>query len=201
MANSKTIENSLKRVNPSSYKSGASVFKKFMERHIVHSVGYFILAPSGTGKTYFVNNQKRKHWIDADKLWEETGAHPHWKTVWWEKGDKAAQIVDQRCDVITLEAKKLGLWLLGASNFWLKPDAIVMPDFELQKKYVAMREEAIKKGLKDGGAGVDDYRQMLNHRKRIKKTWLQKKLVPEFKTIKEAALFLKGQYKKTLKNH
>jgi hypothetical protein len=181
--------NLLKKINPSIFLNDKSVFRKFMKNFIVHSSGYFILAPSGTGKTYFVNNQKEKHWIDGDILWEATNAHPN--RAWWTEGVDTIFEVDQRSDVITSQAKKLGLWVLGASNFWLKPDAIVLPDLRVQKNYILKRE----KTNYDGGAKSNDLQQVKNHRLWIKNKWLKKEKVPCFKTIEDAVSFLEKLYK------
>jgi len=177
-----------REIQPLIFFNDKSIFKKFMDESIVHKNGYFILAPSGTGKTYFVTHQKEKNWIDGDILWEVTGAHP--KRAWWTEGVETIFEVDQRSDVITHQAKKLGLWVLGASNFWLKPDAIVLPDLRIQKKFIVKRETINY----DGGAKSEDFQQVLNHRAWIRNKWLKKEKVPEFKTIKEAVSFLEEKY-------
>ncbi|KKU28378.1 MAG: hypothetical protein UX42_C0017G0003 [Microgenomates group bacterium GW2011_GWC1_46_20] len=178
----------LKAIKPTVFSEDNSVFRKFMDEFIVHCSGYFILAPSGTGKTYFVKHQKEKHWIDGDILWEAAGAHP--RRAWWTEGVEIIQEVDQRSDVITHQAKKLGLWILGASNFWLRPDAIVLPDLKIQKEFILKREITNY----DGGAKSKDFQQVINHRAWIKNKWLKKEKVPQFKTIKEAVLFLEKNY-------
>ncbi len=62
---------------PLKFADGSSVYKKFLKKYIRHRRGFFILAPSGTGKTYFIERQAKKHWLDGDELWESTNAHPH----------------------------------------------------------------------------------------------------------------------------
>ncbi|KKP64261.1 MAG: hypothetical protein UR60_C0025G0017 [Candidatus Moranbacteria bacterium GW2011_GWF2_34_56] len=55
---------------PLMFSDGSTVYNKFKKEYKVHSKGFFILAPSGAGKTYYIKNQKAKHWIDGDLLWE-----------------------------------------------------------------------------------------------------------------------------------
>lgn len=143
------------------------------------------MAPSGAGKTYFVKNQSGNDWIDGDELWMATNAHPEGE--WWLEPVETINEIDARCDVITQEAKKLGFWIVGASNNWLQPDAIVLPDWETHKQWIRAREE----GDYDGGAKSDALEQVLTHRKWIE-TW-EEKGTPKFKTVQEAAAFLSGQ--------
>lgn len=146
------------------------------------------MAPSGVGKTYYVNNQEESDWIDGDEIWMATGAQPD--RPWWTEGDAVISHVDQRCDVVTEECRRLGLWVIGASNYWLIPDAVVIPDLRIQKKYIIKREETAY----DGGATSKDFDQVISHRKAILKS-AKKNLVPIFKTIEEAVAFLRKKYK------
>ena len=173
---------------PLVFADGASVYKKLSEEYVLHKKGYFILAPSGAGKTYFVNNQKEKHWMDGDILWQSAFAHPDGQ--WWLKPLEVIVEIDQRSDIITQQAKKLGFWVVGASNNWLRPDAIVIPDWETHKSYVSSRED----NNYDGGATSDRLEQVQNHIKWILK-W-EEKGVPRFKSMKDAAAFIDKDYKK-----
>jgi len=164
---------------------GEKVLKKFQKKYVVHKKGFFILGPSGCGKTYFVKNQKKKDWIDGDELWMATNAQP--EDAWWTQGLEVINEVEQRCDVITKQAKKNGLWIIGASNFWLMPDAIVLPDLKTNKKYIIHRE---KTGY-DGGAKSDAFGQLIKHRNYMKKLAKENK-IPVFKTIEEAVSYLKS---------
>lgn len=167
---------------PLMFTDGSAVYKKFAKEFITHKKGFFIMAPSGAGKTYFINNQKKKHWLDGDKLWEAAKAHP--KGEWWLESLDIIDEIDQRCDVITVQAKKLGFWIMGASNNWLRPDAIVLPNWSTHKKYIRLREQ----NNYDGGAKSDKLSQVLNHRRWIRR-WV-KEGVPEFKSIEEATQYL-----------
>lgn len=167
---------------PLVFKDGSVVYKKFSDEYITHKNGLFILAPSGVGKTHFINRQKDKHWIDGDILWEMTGAHPD--SAWWTQGDDVINEVDFRSDLITQEAKRLGFWIMGASNSWLKPDAIVIPDWEIHKKYIGHREN----NNYDGGATSKNHDQVLKHRNKI--LGYEKQGVPKFQSVEEAVNYL-----------
>jgi len=169
---------------PLIFTDGTDFFAKLGKKFITHKRGFFIMAPSGSGKTYFIDRQKEKHWMDGDSLWESANAHP--KGMWWLESGQVIDEIDQRSDIITAEAKKMGFWIIGASNSWLKPDAIVLPHWSTHRKYIGVRGEATPNMLK----GV------LGHRRWIRK-WV-KKGVPCFNSVKEAADFLAKSYANSL---
>jgi len=173
---------------PLVFTDGTSIYRKFGEKYIKHKVGFFILAPSGAGKTHFIKNQKESHWIDGDDLWMATNAHPD--EAWWTKGLDAIKEIDQRSDVITVEAKKLGFWIMGASNYWLRPDAIILPNWKTHKKYIAKRENTNY----DGGATLDRLEQVKIHRQWMAK--YKKQGVPIFKSVEEAVDYLIAEHNK-----
>lgn len=167
-------------MNPTIFTDGTDFYKDLSQKYKQHKFGLFILGPSGSGKTHFCKNQQEPHWIDGDALWETAGAHPH--GAWWLEPIETINRVDARSDVITMEAKQAGFWIVGASNYWLKPDAIVIPDWETHKQYIETRH----KNNYDGGATPDDHDQVLGHIEIIKK-WNTDHGVPQFKSIQEAA--------------
>ena len=169
----------LNKNTPLIFGDGTEVYKELAKKYIAHKSGYFILAPSGTGKTHFIKNQKEQHWIDGDEVWMMAKAHPEGE--WWLEDISVIDEIDQRSDVITVEAKKLGFWIMGASNYWLKPDAVVIPDWETHKGFILKRET----GEYDGGATSKDF-------ERVKKSrnWMSRweaEGVPIFQSIEEAA--------------
>jgi len=172
---------------PLVFSDGTNFYKKLAKEYIVHKKGLFILAPSGVGKSHYYRNQKpgQKHWVDADRLWRWTKAMP--AGAWWEKPEITEQI-EQQCDVITMHAKKLGFWMLGSANFWLKPDAIVIPHWKTHVKFIKIREKNY-----DGGATSDSLKQVLEHRKWIS-LW-KKKGVPKFGSVEEAVEYLTKKFK------
>ncbi|EKE20563.1 MAG: hypothetical protein ACD_7C00526G0002 [uncultured bacterium] len=166
---------------PLMFSDGSRVYNELKREYKNHKKGFFILAPSGAGKTYYIKNQKSKNWIDGDILWEATNAHP--REEWWLNLDSITE-VDQKSDIITSQAKKMGFWIMGASNYWLKPDAVVVPNWSKHKKYIKIREE----NHYDGGAKSDKLQLVLSHRKEILK-WA-KKGVPKFDSIEKAVDYL-----------
>ena len=150
-------------LTPLVFSDGTEYYDSLSNTYIRHKKGLFILAPSGAGKTYFCKQQPEKHWIDGDDLWMGAKAMPEW--AWWEEPLETINRVDQRSDVITMEAKTQGFWIMGASNYWLKPDAIVIPDWETHKAYIAHREN----NNYDGGAKSDALGQVQSHIAVIKK--------------------------------
>ena len=148
----------------------------------------FILAPSGVGKTYYNENQKEKHWLDGDELWEGANAHP--RGPWWLSPVDVLIEIENKSDTITVQAKKIGFWILGSMNDWLRPDAIVIPDLNVHKKYIITRE----KDSYDGGITSDRFDHMLHERKMARR-WV-KKGVPLFKSVEEAADYLAKLYNK-----
>ena len=148
----------LKSNTPLVFADGTHIYKQIAEHHITHKSGFFILAPSGAGKTHYIQNQKEPHWIDGDEIWMRTNAHPD--GPWWLEDISVIDEIDQRSDCITVEAKRLGFWIMGSSNFWLKPDAVVIPDWETHKKYIALREETNY----DGGATSKDLERLKKSR-------------------------------------
>lgn len=154
----------------------------FLERYKSHSKGFFILGPSGCGKSHFIRAQQELDWIDGDEIWTASGAHP--ERAWWLEELPVIEAIDARSDTVTKKAKERGLWIIGASNNWLPPDAIVIPDWEEHKRMIRYREEHAY----DGGATSDRLDQVLSHRAWIAE-W-EAKGVPRFATVAEAAQFL-----------
>ncbi len=167
---------------PLVFKDGNDIYGAFQKQYETHKKGFFILAPSGAGKTHFIKNQDKNEWIDGDDLWQATNAHPN--NDWWLESLEAINEIDARCDVVTQQAKKLGFWILGASNLWLAPDAIVIPDWETHKSWIKHREETNY----DGGAKSDALEGVQSHRAAIEE-WA-KRGVPKFETVGEAAEYL-----------
>ena len=172
-------------INPIVFTDGTEFFNSLGEKYKQHEKGFFILAPSGSGKTYYCQHQQEPHWIDGDELWMGAKAHP--QGAWWLEPLEVINRVDQRSDVITMEAKHAGFWIMGASNYWLKPDAIVIPDWETHKDFIATRHQ----NNYDGGATPDDHDQVLGHIEVIQK-WHTEHGVPQYKSITEAVEALTG---------
>jgi hypothetical protein len=59
---------------PLTFSDGTDFYNKLSKSYVRHRKGLFILAPSGSGKTFFVTKQKAKDWIDGDILWPMANA-------------------------------------------------------------------------------------------------------------------------------
>lgn len=164
---------------------GTQYYEELSKKYIKHDKGLFILAPSGVGKTHFCTRQKEPHWIDGDYLWETAGAHPPVEEAWWNFPLDELLRVEKRSDVITMEAMSEGYWILGASNYWLQPSAIVIPDWETHVKYIKHREE----NNYDGGLKSHQLEQLKRHITIITK-WHTEYNVPKFDSIQEAVEYL-----------
>lgn len=160
-------------------------YNKLAKAYVKHEVGFFILAPSGTGKTYFTSAQQTKDWIDGDVLWPLAGAD----TTGDEWINDLAVVVEtnNNCDLVTEHAKKQGFWVIGASNSWLKPDAIVLPDWKTHLGYIEKRQSDSVNF--DGGATLSDIDGLKGHIKWIKDKWSEEE-VPYFTSIEDAVKFL-----------
>ena len=164
---------------PIVFSDGTYVFNKLKQDYISHKKGRFILAASGTGKSYYVSNQKAKHWIDGDYYWHITNADLLPEE--WVHDMEVVMEVNNRSDVMTQQAIKQGLWIVGSSNNWLRPDAIVILDEETHRKYINKRENTEY----DGGAKDEDFEAVKRHTEVIKR-WSDKG-VPVFNSIELAA--------------
>jgi hypothetical protein len=167
---------------PVVFTDGTKVYEDLAKTYKTHKVGYFILAPSGAGKTHFVNAQKQSDWIDGDVLWMTAKAHPEGE--WWLKPLDEIMEIERRSDIITTQAKKLGFWIIGTDCYSIVPDAIVIPHWSTHKKYIRMRES----GDYDGGATSAQFEGLLRARK-----WMAgfaRKGVPKFNSVSEAASYL-----------
>ena len=172
---------------PVIFADGTSLYNELSQTYIRHNSGLFILAPSGTGKTHFVEHQKQKHWIDGDLLWTMTGAD-YTNNEWDNNLDDIFE-VNGRSDIITHQAKKLGFWIMGSSNLFIKPDAIVIPEWQTHLKYLRKRQS----GFYDGGATTEDLEGLKTHIDWITQTW--KGTSPFFTSIEDAVDHLSKEWK------
>ncbi len=168
-------------LKPVIFVEGTAYYKELAHKYTRHENGLFILAPSGVGKTHFCNAQKELHWIDGDELWLGSGAQPPLEEEYWNQGVEVIERVEQRSDVVTADAKSQGFWIMGASCYWLKPDAVVIPDWETHVAYIKHREE----NNYDGGMKSDQLEQVQRHINIIK-NWHKHHNVPMFLSIEEA---------------
>ena len=174
---------------PIIFADGTKLYKKLSLQYTTHKSGLFILAPSGSGKTYFIDNQSVKDWIDGDVLWPLAGAD--YTSSDWGDSEGEIEDINIRSYVITREAKKLGFWVIGSSNYFLKPDAIVIPDWQQHITYITKRQKNVE--TFDGGATMNDIDGVKEHIKWITGKW-SKEEVPYFTDIASAATYLAKRY-------
>lgn len=180
------FENLYKEETPLMFSDGTEIYNKLKEKYKTHEKGYFIYGPSGVGKSYYVNQQKVKNWIDGDVLWSALKAFPD--TDWWNFSGEEIDAVERRADVITEQAKGLGFWIIGASSVNVVPDAVVMPDLETHLSYIKYREEHHY----DGGMKGDDLEKI----KRNREYFSRFQNVPVFKSVEEAVDYIEHQLDK-----
>lgn len=167
---------------PLVFTDGTEIYNELKKIYKTHEQGYFIYGPSGVGKTYFIKHQTEKNWIDGDVLWNATKAFP--KGAWWNLSVDEMDNIERRADVITEQAKKQGFWIIGASSVDVKPDAIVIPDYETHLSYIKYRETHNY----DGGVKSDNLKKIEWDREYYAR--FQKDGVPVFKSVAEAADYL-----------
>lgn len=168
---------------PLVFADGTSVYGQLAQEYNTHKKGFFIIAPSGAGKTYFIDHQETKDWIDGDTLWMATNAHP--RGEWWLKDLDGINEIERRSDVITTQAKRLGFWIIGVDCYSILPDAVVIPDLETHKQYLQIRTDDPNN---DGGHTIDRLDNVLRARKYMES--FAEKGVPIFKSMEEAASYL-----------
>jgi hypothetical protein len=166
-------------------KDDVEFFDELAKTYVKHKAGLFILAPSGTGKSYFTSRQDKKDWIDGDILWPLAGADT--TSDEWIDDLSTVMETNNKCDVVTEKAKKLGFWVIGASNSWLKPDAIVLPEWDTHLSYIKKRQADIENF--DGGATLANIDGLKSHIRWISDKWPMKE-VQYFTSIEEAVKFL-----------
>lgn len=162
------------------FTNGSEFFENLSQKYTTHEKGLFIMTPSGAGKTYYCKNQSTPDWMDGDELWIKSGAQP--LVEWWDMGVPVINTVEQRCDVITAQAVEKGFRILGSVNFWYKPDAIVIPDWDLLVQQIKMRQDS---GEYDGGMTDAHHEQLKTHISIIEE-WHAKHGVPKFDSIENA---------------
>ena len=170
---------------PLVFTDGTNVYNDLKKEYVTHDKGYFIYGPSGVGKTYFINNQKVKNWIDGDILWSKAHAFPDGD--WWNLSGEEIDMIERRADVITEQAKNLGFWIIGASSVNVVPDAIVIPDFDTHLRYIRNREN----NNYDGGIKSDDLDRIKNTREYYSR--FSRDGVPIFESVDEAVYYIENQ--------
>lgn len=91
--------------------------------------------------------------------------------------------VEKRCDIITKQAVEQGFWIMGSVSYGYKPDAIVIPEWDVLVSQIRNRQNS---GDYDGGLTDENLEQLKNHIAIIER-WHTEHGVPKFTSIQEAA--------------
>ena len=107
----------------------------------VHDEGAVLLAPPGSGKSWFVEHEGRGLWADVDEF---LGAYLKFHTEAWNT-EKHAEAAEKNhyleCDKYLQALRDEGVWIVG-SLFWeYVPDAIVVLNEAEHRKWVAKRDD------------------------------------------------------------
>lgn len=103
------------------FQENTTIYEKALEKVNKHNIGYYIFAPSCSGKSYYLNSKSNNDWIDGDFIWEESGAHPDSRTKWWEDENVYnLDLIDIKADIVTDEVRNIGGWMMGASTFFFE---------------------------------------------------------------------------------
>ena len=162
---------------PVVFQDGSKVYDMLKAKYITHKKGAFIYAPSGVGKTFYIQKQKENHFIDGDYLWGVCGALPIGE--WWLGPIEMLDVYESRADFITEQSRNMGFFILGASRVNTIPDAIVLPPLDVHISYLKKREQNY-----DGGLKSDDIEKIKRARERALKAKGPKTLV--FQSVEEA---------------
>ena len=147
--------------------------------------------PRPRAKTHFCKHQAQPDWVDGDSIWGESGADP-FPFQWWKDGLHTIQRVSQRCDVITADAVDRGFWIIGSTNYWLQPNAIVVPPRDILIRNIEKRGQADHQY--DGGLEKDQFHQLERGIAWLRSKWLPLG-VPEFESIERATQGLAERFK------
>ena len=122
------------------FTDASDIYTKYCKLYKKHSRGYVILAPPGTGKTTYVNNQndKLKNWIDSDILFGNNGLNIRWMNQNCPIDERLAYL---RADYMLEQSKIFGFRIIGALFWEYKADAVVLIPFEQHKLYYKSRSD------------------------------------------------------------
>tara|TARA_Y100000022_G_scaffold151796_1_gene133647 strand:+ start:1405 stop:2037 length:633 start_codon:yes stop_codon:yes gene_type:complete len=166
---------------------------------VYHNVGRSIIMPSGSGKSYWMkylqhttygdwNAIPKQSFIDSDPLMIAMGAMPPLHGEDFSGGltwNSDMEEICKRCDKVTVECKKKGVWIMGAS--WWDPalvDAYVILPEELNKTYL--------QGKKDIGEGFEGnyYEKTVVPYISILRGFANKYNIPVFNSIERCAMYI-----------
>ena len=122
------------------FTDGSDVYNDFNQEYKQHKKGFVILAPSGTGKTTFVNNQIgiKKNWIDSDSLFGSKSLNIDWMN---SKNEVEERLSYLRADYMLEQSKLYGYRIIGSLFYKYKADAVVLIPLNEHIEYVKLRKD------------------------------------------------------------
>lgn len=100
--------------------------------------GCVVLAPPGSGKSYFVAHHKNNRWADEDEF---LGGYLRFHTEDWRAVGSAAEEHYRECDRYLEAMRAEGLKVVG-SLFWdIVPEAVVLLPEPEHRQFVAKRQD------------------------------------------------------------
>jgi len=122
-----------------------------------HTQGKFVVAPNGAGKSYYIEHDVGKNWVDQDPFLEAIGIHTR-------GSDGLSEHIMKAADNATATLKQQGVWVMGAT--WWKPgnvDCFVVPSDAVIKERLSKKSD------------------------KFPSDWFDKNVAPHIKIIKEVA--------------
>ena len=137
----KTADQSIRgKVNASNLNYAKEAMGYMREQSaVLHPKGRLVVAPNGAGKSYYVEHQAQKDWLDQDPYLEQVD-------IPTKSSDKLSEATMQQADKATLALKRAGAWVLGAT--WWDPanvDAFVIPSAAVTQTRLAAKSDKFDK--------------------------------------------------------
>ena len=155
------------------FTDGKDVVDEFNSLYKKHKKGCVLLAPPGSGKSYFVNKQTDKDWIDSDIIMGKKSLNVQWNN---KSGSIDEKLGYMRADYMLEQCKMYGYKIMG-SLFWeYKADAMVILPIKQHRLYIEKRKDLNNNSL--------------NKMRQLFKNHAKKNNIPIFNSIEKAIKYL-----------